>query len=125
RVLPKIAPPPADRVEVRGLLAPPPAAGLALGSGIQHQDDAWLVTRVDLDVLARDVLDPSPGGPAALAPRVLRLDPALPLGYARDLDVLPNTLPPARHLVYAVQWFAFALVALVIFVALHWRKVEK
>ena len=39
----------------------------------------------------------------AVAPRVLRLDPRQPLGYARDLDVLPNTLPPERHLGYAVQ----------------------
>ena len=47
-------------------------------------------------------------GPS-LAPRVLQLDPALPLGYARDLDMLPNTLPPERHLGYAVQWFGLAL----------------
>ena len=44
-----------------------------------------------------------------LAPRVLKLDPALPLGYTRDLDILPNTLPPERHLGYAVQWFGLAL----------------
>ena len=36
-----------------------------------------------------------------------------PLGFARDLDVLPNTLPPERHLGYAVQWFALALAVLV------------
>ena len=44
-----------------------------------------------------------------LAPRVLKLDPALPIGYTRDLDILPNTLPPERHLGYAVQWFGLAL----------------
>ena len=48
----------------------------------------------------------------AIAPRVLRLDPRAPFGYARDLDVLPNTLPPERHLGYAVQWFALALAVL-------------
>ena len=58
---------------------------------------------------------------AALAPRVLRLDPDLPIGYARDLDLLPNTLPPERHLGYAVQWFALALAMLVIAALLTWR----
>ena len=55
---------------------------------------AWLLTRVDIAALAAGLRLP-------LAPRVLRLDPALPLGYARDLDVLPNTLPPERHRGYA------------------------
>jgi cytochrome oxidase assembly protein ShyY1 len=58
----------------------------------------------------------------ALAPRVLKLDPALPIGYARDLDVLPNTLPPARHLGYAVQWFGLALTVLVTALVLTFRK---
>ncbi|MDN5783013.1 MAG: SURF1 family protein, partial [Luteimonas sp.] len=57
-----------------------------------------------------------------LAPRVLKLDPAAPLGYARDLDVLPNTLPPERHLGYAVQWFALAAAVLVIALLLTFRK---
>ena len=57
-----------------------------------------------------------------LAPRVLRLDPALPLGYARDLDLLPNTLPPEQHRGYAVQWFALALAVLVTALILTFRK---
>ena len=50
----------------------------------------------------------------SLAPRILRLDPSLPLGYARDLDVLPNTLPPERHRGYALQWFGLALTTLLL-----------
>lgn len=112
--------------ELRGLLAPPPSAGLALGTGFEHKSGAWLATRIDIAALAPAILpSPKSKGAAQLAPRVLRLDPALPLGFARDLDVLPNTLPPARHLGYAVQWFAFAVAALVIFVLLHFRKVER
>ena len=60
-------------------------------------------------------------GLAAIAPRVLRLDPALPLGHERDLDLLPNTLPPSRHLGYAVQWFGLALAVLVVALTLQWR----
>jgi cytochrome oxidase assembly protein ShyY1 len=42
----------------------------------------------------------------------------LPLGYARDLELLPNTLPPERHRGYALQWFglAFATFAAALFV---------
>ena len=53
---------------------------------------------------------------------MLKLDPAIPLGYARDLDVLPNTLPPERHLGYAVQWFGLALAVLVTALVLTFRK---
>ncbi|MGH8031146.1 MAG: SURF1 family cytochrome oxidase biogenesis protein, partial [Luteimonas sp.] len=58
----------------------------------------------------------------ALAPRVLKLDPASPLGYARDLDILPNTLPPERHLGYALQWFAMAAAVFAIAALLSFRK---
>jgi len=34
-------------------------------------------------------------------------------------------MPPVRHRAYALQWFTFALAALVVFVAVHWRAVEK
>jgi cytochrome oxidase assembly protein ShyY1 len=53
---------------------------------------------------------------------VLKLDPALPLGYARDLDILPNTMPPERHLGYAVQWFGLALTVLITALVLTFRK---
>ena len=61
-------------------------------------------------------------GEAKLPPRVLRLDPALPIGYARNLDVLPNTQPPSRHLGYAVQWFALAAAVLATAAVLTFRK---
>ena len=79
------------------------------------QDGSLLVVTLDPQALAPAL------GVAALAPRVLRLDPDLPIGYARDLDLLPNTLPPERHLGYAVQWFALALAMLVIAALLTWR----
>jgi surfeit locus 1 family protein len=118
RALPKLQFPVSSHALVSGLLAPPPSTGVAMGAGIEHREHAWLLTRMDLAAIARSL------GSRPLAPRVLRLDPALPAGYERDLDVLPNTLSPQRHLGYAVQWFALALAALAIFVVLHWRKVD-
>jgi surfeit locus 1 family protein len=92
------------RYRLQGLLALPPSAGLALGVADQTQaDGSHLLTRIDIGALAKSLALTD-----GLAPRVLRLDPALAMGYVRDLDVLTNTLPPSRHRGYAVQWFAMA-----------------
>lgn len=124
RKLPELHFPASNRITISGLLSPPPASGFSLGPAVTMHQHAWLATRLDLDALAPKVLDWVPAWKPKLAPRVLRLDPALPIGFSRDLVVLPNTLPPSRHLAYAVQWFAFALVALIIFIGKHLRKVE-
>ncbi|MBF6025248.1 SURF1 family protein [Lysobacter niastensis] len=116
RRLPEI-PRPAGRVAVQGLLVPPPSAGLAMGPAMGRQGDAWLMTRVDLAAIQREAALAAP-----LAPRVLRLDPKLPLGYERDLELLPNTLPPDQHRGYALQWFALALAVLATALILTFRK---
>lgn len=108
---------------LQGLWAPAPATGIALGPALTaaKQPQTWLATRIDLPAIAAQL---GLGG-AVLAPKVLRLDPALPLGYVRDLDLLPNTLPPSRHLGYAVQWFAMALAVLLIALVLQFKKRRK
>jgi len=100
RRMPDVPRPGAERVD--GLLMPPPSHGLAAPVIASQPNGVLLAAGLDL-ARVRDAL-----GLRALAPRVLRLDPALPWGYARDLDILPNTLPPERHLGYAVQWFGLA-----------------
>ncbi|MCH1909438.1 SURF1 family protein [Stenotrophomonas sp. Y6] len=119
RRLPSIVPL-QGRIEVQGLWAPPPSPGLALGPALAAtaQPRVWLATRLDIPAVAAQLQLPA----AALPGQVLRLDPAMPLGYARDLELLPNTLPPSRHLGYAVQWFAMALAVLVIAGVLHVRR---
>ncbi|MBW8810811.1 MAG: SURF1 family protein, partial [Lysobacter sp.] len=57
-----------------------------------------------------------------LAPRVLRLDPAIKLGYERDLELLANTLPPQQHRGYALQWYALALAVLATALILTFRR---
>jgi cytochrome oxidase assembly protein ShyY1 len=94
---------------------PPPSPGLATPV-VATRDEGLLATALDADLLAAPLDLP------ALPPRVLKLDPALPIGYARDLDILPNTLPPERHLGYAVQWYALALAVLVTALVLTLRK---
>lgn len=107
---------PVGEALVAGLLVAPPAPGLALGPGMQAQDDgSWLALRVEPpEVAAAWGLE--------LAPQVLRLDPALPLGHERDLGLLANTLPPEKHRGYALQWFGLSAATLVILIVLSLRR---
>lgn len=115
RSLPAV-PRPAGRHEIAGLLAPPPSHGIGPGGAAAQADGTLLAVGLEPEALAATLRQPG------LAPRVLKLDPALPIGYARDLDVLPNTLPPERHLGYAVQWFALALAVLATALVLTRRR---
>ena len=99
-----------------GLLAPPPSTGVMRLDPVAQPNGDLLVIGLEPAALAAKL------GVASLAPRVLKLDPVLPLGYARDLDILPNTLPPERHLGYAVQWFALALAVLATALILSLRR---
>jgi surfeit locus 1 family protein len=128
RRLPTLGPAPGPaggRLEVRGLLAPPPSPGLAVGepmalrdAGDDERQQVWLATRIDPDAIKRAIGDAK----RPLAPRVLRLDPAMPLGFERDLVLLANTLLPEKHRGYAVQWFGLALTVLVAALILTFRS---
>ncbi len=104
---------------VQGLLALPPAAGLNLGGdAIQRQSDGTLLlTRLEPVRVAAALNLSNP-----IAPRVLRLDPVMQLGYARDLDVLSGAMPPERHRGYALQWFAMAAALLIAAIVVSRRK---
>ena len=108
---------PAGEVQVGGLLASPPSSGLRLGEPVSTRGDALLLMRMDLEALEAAIDHP-------VAPRVLRLDPALPLGYERDLELLANTLPPDKHRGYALQWYGLAVTVLVIALLLTIRALR-
>jgi surfeit locus 1 family protein len=114
RTLPKVQGD-SQRAMLAGLLMPPPGQGLNVGGPVAQSDGTLLATAIDLPTL-RSVLELP-----ALAPRVLRPEHDDVLGFARDFDVLPNTLPPERHLGYAVQWFALAATVLITALLLTWR----
>jgi cytochrome oxidase assembly protein ShyY1 len=115
RSLPPLPPLPQGEAAIHGLYAPPPASGLRLGGDALAKQAEWpkLVTWIDLDQVGADL-------GTALYPRVLLLDPDPALPYLRQWT--PETMPPARHRGYALQWFSFALAALVIFLILHRRR---
>ena len=56
-----------------------------------------------------------------LEPRIVLLDPRVANGYVRDWH--PPGMEPIRHWSYAVQWWCFDVVLLVLWVGLNIRKV--
>jgi cytochrome oxidase assembly protein ShyY1 len=109
---------PAGEVELSGVYAPFPGSGMRLGGNALARQAAWpkLTLALDPAEIGADLGRP-------LLPRVLLLDADAASGFARSWT--PAIMPPARHQAYAFQWFALALAAVVVFVALHWKKVDK
>jgi surfeit locus 1 family protein len=113
--LPDVPPLPTGEVVLTGLYAPAPAPGLKLGGNPLTRESAWpkLLTFIDLRALAGDLHQ-------ALYPRVLLLDADPASSYIREWT--PDVMPPSRHRAYALQWFSFAIAALVIFFIMHRKK---
>ena len=106
--------PPTPQTPV-GRLDDLPVAGIALGHVPPAADAPWpkltsFPTMADLSAAL--------GQP--LQSRQLLLDPDQPLGYVRDWH--PSGLGPARHLSYAIQWWAFGALALGLYGYLNWRR---
>lgn len=102
---------------VSGRLDQLPVPGVRVGEATAPGDEHW--PRVMNFPRASD-LEKALGVP--IEPRILLLDPAAPDGYERVWR--PSLgFGPERHLGYAIQWFALALVAVVIFIALSLQRV--
>jgi len=104
-------------IRISGRLADLPAAGLAIGRAPPSADAAWpkLTSFPTHDELAAVLRQ-------RLTQRVLLLDPREADGYVREWT--PPGLPPDRHFSYAIQWWGFAVVLLVLYFGLNFRKVQ-
>jgi surfeit locus 1 family protein len=107
---------PAGPVRLTGRIANLPAPGLAIGRAPPQGPWPKLTSYPDLAQLG-DAL----GVP--LAARIVLLDPAAPFGYVRVWQ--PPGLPPLRHFSYAVQWWSFALLTLVLWVVVSRRPLAQ
>ncbi len=107
--------PPAAGGQVTGIAFVPSEPALALGEF--PSGDSWprLIPYVDIDVLRQNY---SP----KLLPMILWMAPEQPGEYVRAWD--PVWLPPEKSRAYAVQWFAFAVIAAILFFVLNLRKIE-
>jgi surfeit locus 1 family protein len=102
---------------VSGRLDELPSAGLASGRAPPAVDGPWpKVTSFPTHA----ELEASLGN--ELARQILLLDPESPDGYVRAWS--PPGMAPDRHFSYAIQWWGFAGVLLVLYFGLNFRKVS-
>jgi surfeit locus 1 family protein len=114
-LLPDVSVAPGPR-RVEGRLNQLPRPGLRLGGNEPGSvDDPW--PRLFL-YPERKTLEAAYGEP--LPTYQLQLAPDQPDGFVRRWETV--NMPPERHLGYAVQWFAFALVLLIIYFMLGVRR---
>ncbi|MEO8018025.1 MAG: SURF1 family protein [Pseudomonadota bacterium] len=94
-----------------------PSPGLASGRAPPDNDAHWpkLTSFPTHDELAAAFS-------TQLQHRVLLLDAEAPGGYVREWT--PPGMPPDRHFSYAIQWWGFAAVLLVLYFGLNFRKVS-
>jgi surfeit locus 1 family protein len=115
--LPDVSFEPPASITVKGLLDELPVAGLARGRVAPSAQGSWprvasFPTAKQLgEALGRDI-----------EPRLLLLDAREPFGYTRKWR--PPGLEPARHWSYAIQWWSFAAVLIVLWAVLSTRKVS-
>jgi surfeit locus 1 family protein len=103
--------------EVSGILDVLPIPGVRVGPAAVPGNAAWprvLLFPTEADVESALGID--------VEPRIVLLDAGAPDGFERKWRPALG-FGPERHLGYAIQWFAFALVAMVIFVAVNLRRV--
>lgn len=112
--LPDIALPPSGEVQLTGRIAELPSPGLASGRA-PPTGSAWpKVTTFP------SMLQLSTALGADLEPRMILLDANSGPGYTRNW--LPPGMEPIRHWSYAVQWWAFAVLQLGLWIGLNLRR---
>ncbi len=113
--LPDISFEAAAPVTLSGRVAQLPSPGLASGRAAPEARAAWpkVTSYPSAAQLARALGVP-------LGERILLLDPSAPDGYLRDWQ--PPGLAPLRHLSYAIQWWCFATLALIVWAIMSTRK---
>ncbi|MBK8283694.1 MAG: SURF1 family protein [Ahniella sp.] len=110
---PPAIPPLPESLGTTGLIAAPPSPGLIRDSVGQGPFPRVLMS------IEPDVLAPILGLPS-LSPKVFwpKSDPAD--GFARNWQ--PPGIPADKHRGYALQWFSFAIAAIILFLFLHRKK---
>lgn len=58
-----------------------------------------------------------------LGQRIVLLDPEMPNGFQREWN-MQSRFSPDKHLGYAVQWFAFAICAVVIYLLMSFKRAD-
>jgi surfeit locus 1 family protein len=116
--LPEVAFADSGPLELTGRVAHLPSPGLASGRAPPDRTGPWpkVTSYPTIPELERALGKP-------LEPRILLLDPRAPLGFLREWQ--PPGLPPLRYLSYAIQWWCFAALALVIWAVMSLKRAHE
>jgi surfeit locus 1 family protein len=106
-----------EPLKITGRIEELPAAGLASGRAPPAADGTWpkvtsFPEHAELAAALHETIET----------RILLLDPEVPGGYVREWQ--PPGLDPSRHFSYAIQWWGFAVVLLVLYFGLNFRRVS-
>jgi surfeit locus 1 family protein len=113
RIFPKIKNP-EHLVTLQGMVYFPSKNQWVLGPVIEKKGDKTIILERFEEQLVSQLLQ------KAVYPFIIRLDKQDTHGFVREWETV--SMPPQRHLAYALQWFAMALVILIIFFALNLKK---
>lgn len=103
-----------EKATISGQAYFPSSKGFLLGAPVEKKSEAlMIIERIDPKLFSQ-LLHKS------VYPFIIRLDNKQAHGFIRDWPVV--SMPPERHYAYALQWFAMALVVLILFIVLNWQK---
>ncbi len=108
--VPKI---PDESLSLVGDVYYPSTKSWVLGPALEQKQHVTLVERIDTQMISQFLHKP-------VYPFIIRLDKEETHGYIRDWAIV--AMPPERHYAYALQWFAMAVVSLILFIALNLKK---
>lgn len=113
-VLPAIKPP-KNLHEVLGIVTIPSTEGFRLGTVEISKSWPQRILYIDLEKIQQGV-------DFDLLPYVIWQAPEMDDYYIREWQ--PIWLPPEKSEAYAVQWFSFGFIILILFIALNLKKIE-
>ena len=105
---------PQELIKLKGNVYFPSTNQWLLGPNMEKKEDKIIILELLDAKLVGQVLQKK------VYPFIIRLDKQEPFGFVREWATV--SMPPERHLAYALQWFVMALVILIIFVALNVKK---
>lgn len=108
---------------VRGRLDELPSAGLAGGRAAPKREGEWpkVTSFPQIEELAAALVTPNDPAPRVEA-RIMLLDAEVEGGYLRDWRPFAAGKGPEQNWSYAIQWWSFAVVLLVLYVGLNLQK---
>lgn len=113
QTVPKIKTP-AKTMMIQGSVYFPSTNQWVLGAGLEKKEDKTIIIEALDTKLLEQLLQKK------VYPFIIRLDKQDAYGFVREWKIV--SMPPQRHFAYAVQWFAMALVILILFLVLNLKK---